>query len=290
MTKISAIANQVTNLNNAASRFVLYDADGAQTAYINPDDLFGATNPIAFQVIAGSNGIKVENGQLLVEGSAATGTTANSAVDDFVIDGTGNRGATFLAGASSIAGLRMGDTDATDRGGLDYDNSSDELLLRAAGTNFMKVVNGGIQIWDGSAWGETISRFDHDISWTPTLIGTTSGSAAGYSTQIGRYSRIADWVFYSGRVIMTGVGTITGNVRVGGLPFTSAASLNASCSVGYVQYNDYGADLYGEVINSSSEIRLMRNRNDSSLAASSIGTSDIGGTFGLQVDGVYRAA
>ena len=58
-------------------------------------------------------------------------------------------------------------------------------------------------------------------TWTPTIIG--SGGSAGsqsYATQAGRYTKIGNMVILTGYVALGVKGSWTGNVRVGGFPFT----------------------------------------------------------------------
>lgn len=57
-------------------------------------------------------------------------------------------------------------------------------------------------------------------SWTPTITGSTSASGQAYSVQVGRYIKIGRLVHVHGRVSLSVLGTITGTVGIGGLPFT----------------------------------------------------------------------
>jgi Pectate lyase superfamily protein len=67
-------------------------------------------------------------------------------------------------------------------------------------------------------------------TFTPTIVGSTTAGSATYSTQEGYYTRIGNVVYYSISLAWTG-GTGTGNLYIGGLPFTSKAIIN------YVQGN-----------------------------------------------------
>ena len=58
-------------------------------------------------------------------------------------------------------------------------------------------------------------------TWTPTLFG--SGGSAGsqaYTLQVGRYVKIGRYVFLSGYLQINNKGSWTGDVNIGGFPFT----------------------------------------------------------------------
>lgn len=89
---------------------------------------------------------------------------------------------------------------------------------------------------DPSAPGMTSQLLDdyEEGTFTPVVIGSTTAGTASYSTQVGRYTKIGNRVFYNLRVVYTG-GTGTGNLRVGGLPFTSnATSANTPAQAVYI--------------------------------------------------------
>jgi hypothetical protein len=57
--------------------------------------------------------------------------------------------------------------------------------------------------------------------WTPTVFGSTSAGTATYTLQVGRYTKIGNTVVCHANLGIS-AHTGTGNVRLGGLPFTSA--------------------------------------------------------------------
>jgi len=57
-------------------------------------------------------------------------------------------------------------------------------------------------------------------TFSPVVQGSSNAGTATYSTQVGQYTKIGNRVFYNLRIFYTG-GTGTGDIRVGGLPFTS---------------------------------------------------------------------
>jgi hypothetical protein len=70
-------------------------------------------------------------------------------------------------------------------------------------------------------------------TFTPVYI-AVSGSITTYTTQLGRYTKIGDTVFFEVQLSVSNIGTISGQMRVGGLPFTpsSAVAVNYSIFIG----------------------------------------------------------
>lgn len=71
--------------------------------------------------------------------------------------------------------------------------------------------------------------------WTPTITGSGGGSGQTYSVQVGKYVKIGKLVSLSGAVTLSAKGTITTNVLIAGLPFTSlnVSNYRAICSLNW---------------------------------------------------------
>lgn len=78
--------------------------------------------------------------------------------------------------------------------------------------------SGGTTAFIGS--GSRIADQSTATAFTPTVVGSTSAGTATYATQEGYYTRIGNVVYYSIALAWSG-GTGTGNLYIGGLPFTS---------------------------------------------------------------------
>jgi hypothetical protein len=71
-------------------------------------------------------------------------------------------------------------------------------------------------------------------SWTPTARGSISGGTATYAQAVGRYVKIGKMVQVQCYLLYTG-GTGSGNMTIGGLPFTSDSTTgNYALVAGYV--------------------------------------------------------
>ena len=69
-------------------------------------------------------------------------------------------------------------------------------------------------------------------TWTPVIEGTTTAGTATYTNQQGAYTRIGDTCFVTLWLVYSG-GTGTGNLKVGGLPFTVNTTYYSSLNVGW---------------------------------------------------------
>lgn len=104
---------------------------------------------------------------------------------------------------------------------------------------------------------EAFERLNEEIPWTPVLSDGTND--ATHSVQEGSIVRIGNLVHAFGRLTTTALGSVSGNLRITGLPFVSHAtspegSMNASLSAGLNLTN--GESVVGAVIKNTTYIAL----------------------------------
>ncbi len=75
-----------------------------------------------------------------------------------------------------------------------------------------------------------IANFVQWTSWTPTLIGQSTAGTTTYTTQSGSYMRMSNMVIATFSVVITAA-TGTGNINIGGLPFTFSRQTIGSCQI-----------------------------------------------------------
>lgn len=63
-------------------------------------------------------------------------------------------------------------------------------------------------------------------TWTPTLLGDGTAGTPTYTLQVGSYEKIGRLVVARFSVAISAVGGMTGNLRIGGLPFQSVNTAN----------------------------------------------------------------
>lgn len=81
----------------------------------------------------------------------------------------------------------------------------------------------------GTGTSELLDDYEEG-TFTPTVLGSSSAGTANYTVQVGRYTKVGNRVFISGRIVYNTL-TGTGNMLVGGLPFTVANVSNNYAAV-----------------------------------------------------------
>lgn len=84
-----------------------------------------------------------------------------------------------------------------------------------------------------SADANTLDDYEEG-TWTPIYTQTTTNPTVSYASTAGFYRKIGSFVYVSGRISTDSVAGGSGNIRIGGLPFTSAnlSQDNGSFNVG----------------------------------------------------------
>ena len=122
--------------------------------------------------------------------------------------------------------------------------SSPTERMRIDSTGLVTLAGPGIKFpatQVASADANTLDDYEEG-TWTPAVQGSTTAGTATYATQTGQYTKIGNRVFFNLRIIYTG-GTGTGNLRVGGLPFTSSSAM-AGAVTNVIAENITGTALY----------------------------------------------
>ncbi len=132
-------------------------------------------------------------------------------------------------------------------------------------------------------------------SWTPVIGGSggTTGQTYAANGQVGRYRKIGKTVICDFRVELSAKGTITGNVEIQGLPFTSDTATNlipGTCALGFIAL----ATNWVNVIARSSANTLVAPVSGCQAAATTnvtaLTTTDIGNTSIFFGTLVYQAS
>ena len=161
----------------------------------------------------------------LTQGSALSvlGVTGNATADNASIAAGSDHqvlrrsgtavafGAIQLAQAAAVAGVLP-----TANGGTSVDIASAALPLASGQITFPATQNasGTVNVLDDYEEG----------TWSPVIGGATSESGQTYSNQTGEYVKVGKLVVAWFTVQLSAEGTITGNGRLKGLPFTSDAT------------------------------------------------------------------
>lgn len=127
-------------------------------------------------------------------------------------------------------------------------------------------------------------------NWTPVLGGSGGTSGQTYSTQVGRYTKIGKLVFVQGYFVLTAKGTITGNCRIEGLPFTALNVSNAFSTLGVEWFNTTGTyvTIRAEVTPNSTLASIFA-ATAAAASLANVTTAGISDTTSMVVAGCYIA-
>jgi hypothetical protein len=127
-------------------------------------------------------------------------------------------------------------------------------------------------------------------TWTPSITGSTSASGQVYSTQAGTYTKIGRLVVACGTVVLSTLGTITGTVAVGGLPFpiASGTAFQGGASIGYYSgLTTAITAMYARLAVGSSVIFLARNTGTAATFPTEMAQADFSSTTEIRVTAMY---
>ena len=126
------------------------------------------------------------------------------------------------------------------------------------------------------------------ISWTPTVFGSTTAGTPTYAAQVGRAVRIGNFLHFSGRISITAIGGMVGNVRislptahetVGGLFSTSLLETTGVTPTAGKTY------FTGRIGSGTNYIELMENGNAAGTVQVAVGA--LAASTTLIFSGVY---
>ena len=160
------------------------------------------------------------------------------------------------SGGTGIAGTNTDSIIPVTGTGAVADGTKDLGLTTARWRNLY--LSGGVYL-GGTAAANKLDSYEEG-NWTPVL--ASDAVAAGYTTQVGKYTKIGNVVNVSFNVQMSSIGSFAGAViTVTGLPFTAAN--NACEEIGTVNVKSPASALAGvsylRVLNNGTEARLEQN-------------------------------
>ena len=232
------------------NRNLLLDPAGAGGAPAAPLHVKGATAdyPIKVESTDSTAGVQLsDNATTGVVGIAAVGDVLKSMVGgaaklDVKSTGVDVTGEAQVGDATD--GVKIGHSTTNSTGVIDTAYTSTGLELRVGGSEKARIDSSGHLITpNGITLGTSVGTYaasntldDYEEgTWTPTIIGNTSGSITGFTVSSATYTKVGNLV--TAQCYLTGINTnshnLVGNINMGGLPFTCAPAYFA-ISTSYV--------------------------------------------------------
>jgi hypothetical protein len=103
--------------------------------------------------------------------------------------------------------------------------------LRITSAGQVRLAGAGITFNGDTAAANELDDYEEG-TFTPTIVGTTDAGTGTYTVQVGVYTKVGTIVHFAATILWT-AHTGTGNMRVGGLPFTcdNTANYNPACAL-----------------------------------------------------------
>lgn len=178
-------------------------------------------------------------------------------------------------------------------GAIAYEDEANTFT--AAGNNFDEIlaVDKGLQFpatQVASAGANVLDDYEEG-SWTPALGGDGGQSGQVYTTQTGRYIKIGRCVHVSGRITLSTLGTITGNVIITGLPFTVENTADvASANFGFYAALTTAVVWLGGYFDLNATRIFLRIKTAASTSSTTAVQGDLSNTTDLTFSGTYMTA
>jgi hypothetical protein len=129
-------------------------------------------------------------------------------------------------------------------------------------------------------------------TWTPVLGGSGGTSGQAYSFQNARYTKVGNRVICNLIVKISTVGTITGNLEIQGLPFTSDATVNyqSSAPCTYFEAMNTSQIFIGGFVNTNSTTIGLYKASSAITSITAMTESDLAGNSVLIIATSYVAS
>jgi hypothetical protein len=138
-----------------------------------------------------------------------------------------------------------------------------------------------------SAGANTLDDYERG-TWTVTLTGSGGSSGQTYASRGGYYQKVGAFVTIIGGFTLTAKGTITGSVRITGLPFPADADVDQFVAFKFSDMTTAIASMVGIVADGTSYITLEVAAAGGSVSQSTIGQADLSDTTTVNFFATYK--
>ena len=278
----------VTDSGAGAVTRLSFTTAGVETHAQDISIVHGAPNRVVFD-ISDANAVK---GRVLMPGGTGN---FNKAVA-LTVNADKPSGSWVRDYASVNGGVLYLDVDNLALQRLDGAGSTNVLVLDLATgklTVATAVLTGGQLQFPATAVPSTdLNTLDdyREVPFTPALTGASGGSGQIYTTQQGLLVKKGRDCTFSGQVTTSAIGTLSGSVRITGLPVACHTSLNGAVVFGYFTIGVAVTWLTGLVRAGQSYIELFYLPSGGAASVSAVTQSQLANFTDLNFVGAYMAA
>jgi hypothetical protein len=172
-----------------------------------------------------------------------------------------------------------------------YTAGAHPLRFGTNSTERLRILNGGGLTFNGDTADANALDDYEEGTFTPTFTGSVSNPTVGYTTQVGSYVKVGNFVFFTIHIQASSISGGSGNIRVSGLPFAAKNVSNLLPAFGIGFNNNWtNAPSGGLMINSLSVVEFKHHEDTSANSDRRIATNvtDATGTSQLIFSGTYE--
>lgn len=178
-----------------------------------------------------------------------------------------------------LGGLAIADTINND------DWSGADLSVINGGTGASDAGTARLNLGLGSA---AVQDYSEDVEFTPTF--TDGTNSPTYILQVGRYTSVGNLVHFRARVSINNLGSVSGDVRIGGLPFPAKTDPTLGVFNVFPVYIQQGFTTFTAVgLQTDGNNYIDLKFIDSIDGNSALQASDVGNGATLTISGTYEA-
>jgi len=194
---------------------------------------FSGTNTWASSAALTANGVVYGGGAGVAPAATAAGTTGQFLGANTGGAPTWQTPTIGAAGSNTQVQFNDGGTNLGGDSGLTYDKTTDNLTI--AGNLVISTSGKGIDFsaTPGTGTSELLADYEEG-TWTPVLSdGTNNATMTGGN--VGRYVKVGSQVTIFAFVTTSSLGSVSGNLRITGIPFNAGSNMYAGVAAGYGQ-------------------------------------------------------
>jgi len=171
-----------------------------------------------------------------------------------------------------------------------YNLENANIVFGTNNAERMRILSGGGLAFNGdTAAANALDDYEEGF-FTPTLVGSTGGSATSYSRQKGGYVKIGNVVHVYGYLKVSNKGSsISGALKVAGFPFTSKNDTDYFHAPAFGWYTGLtGVTAYGLGFDAAPNSTVFTLARGNGTGVSSLTLGDITNLFGVEWAFTYR--
>lgn len=142
-----------------------------------------------------------------------------------------------------------------------------------------------------SSDANTLDDYEEGLSgWTPGVGGSGGQTGQVYTLQLGNYLKIGKFVYVNYAVVLSTLGTITGNAIITGLPFTIAGGINSANPLSWAALTTLWDIVQARLLNATTTLGLVGTTIPATNSVTALVQADLSATSTFIGSAVFIAS